>query len=89
MGGAYGHGSCVHAHTHRTRRGGLAVASVWREGRKLHADVVAYGRLIGPVQDIEVAELRALELFVENEFPAADGTLTYYGDCKWVLDTYD
>ena len=81
---------CRHMFDIRTLRCGWSVCSgVHLESvNTAHADVQAYGPLAGPVQEVPLAEAKALLFFLSNCVVGDRGILTFYTDCLWVSESY-
>ena len=86
---AFGDGSGLHVRNHATRRCGWAVVGVRWVGNSSVMDVVAFGPVPGPVQEVPLAESLALIVFLKNCLPGEDGVVTFYTDCKWVITSIE
>jgi len=85
---AFGDGSGLNANYFKTARCGWGVVAVSREGASRFAGLTASGPLVGMVQDVPAAELTALLVFLRHCMPGADGKVTFYTDCKWLIETF-
>ena len=84
----FGDGSGMLANHYASRRCGWAVVAVERVGASAFLGTSAYAPLVGPIQEVPLAELYALLFFITHSMPAENGSLTFYTDCKWVVDTF-
>ena len=64
------------------------MVAVERVGASAFLGTSAYAPLVGPIQEVPLAELYALLFFITHSMPAENGSLTFYTDCKWVVDTF-
>ena len=87
---AFGDGSAWNNTDVRLRRCGWCVCSGVQliTHSEAVADVEAHGPLVGPIQEVPLAEAFALLFFLRNCLVDSSGSLRFYTDCKWVSDSY-
>ena len=90
LGEGFGDGSGRDNKSYQTRRCGWCVAgSVHLETiHQASADVIACGPLLGPLQEVPIAEAYAFLFFLSHVVLDASGRAVFYTDCQWVVSTY-
>ena len=93
---AFGDGSGINSKHGLSKRCGWAVCSgvaLYQQPsaaseRNVGAKVVAYGPLLGPCQEVPLAELQALVFTIQHVLPNNAGEFTFFTDCAWLLSSF-
>ena len=86
---AFGDGSGINVHHDGTRRCGLGIVAASRTAMSNYLGTTVHAALPGVIQEVPVAELMALMVFLRHSVADSDGKLTFYTDCEWVIESFE